>query len=202
VKNLLNKLKLNEIILAQVNERLKSFALKNKQGNKEWFNELCFCLLTANSKASTALKIEAELTPNGFAEKPIEEIKNTIKNHGHRFYNKKAEFIVQARKFLNIKDKLNGLNSSQARMFLVKNIKGLGYKEASHFLRNVGFNDVAIIDRHILRFLNQENLVNFINKMLTPKFYLECEQILKSFQVPLDKLDLMIWAYVTGKVLK
>ncbi|MCK4265146.1 hypothetical protein KAW80_02185 [Candidatus Babeliales bacterium] len=63
----------------------------------------------------------------------------------------------------------------------MKNIKGIGYKEASHFLRNVGYNDVAIIDRHVLRFLKREKLIQEIPKTTTPKKYLAFEKILSGF---------------------
>ena len=86
--------------------------------------------------------------------------------------------------------------------FLVKNITGLGYKEASHFLRNVGYNDVAIIDRHIIRFLYQYHYIDQLPKIITKKIYLELEDILTKFGILLDKLDLMIWYHMTGTVLK
>jgi len=38
--------------------------------------------------------------------------------------------------------------------WLVKNLTGLGYKEAGHFLRNIGSGKIAILDRHILRNLH------------------------------------------------
>ena len=92
--------------------------------------------------------------------------------------------------------------AKEARIFLVNEIKGIGYKEASHFLRNVGYSDVAIIDRHILRFMLQEKLISEIPKTISPKKYLEYEKILEQFNIPLDKLDLILWVKMTGKVLK
>ena len=44
----------------------------------------------------------------------------------------------------------------QAREWLVHNVKGIGYKEAGHFSRNIGFTqDLAILDRHILKNLKK-----------------------------------------------
>jgi N-glycosylase/DNA lyase len=37
-------------------------------------------------------------------------------------------------------------------------------KEASHFLRNIGFTEIAVIDRHILKHLKAEGLVRKIHK--------------------------------------
>lgn len=186
----------------KVRARLEEFAALNKSGNNEWFSELCFCLLTANSKAKSALKIQAELGSDGFLNKSHEEICATLRKHAHRFHNNKSKFIVGARKYKNIKDLLLNKTGREAREWLVKNIKGLGFKEASHFLRNVGYHDVAIIDRHILRYLAQEKLISEIPKTLSKQTYLEIEKILESFNMPLDELDLIIWEKMTGEVLK
>jgi N-glycosylase/DNA lyase len=186
-----------------INQRLKEFAQLNKADDKAWFSELCFCLLTANSKAKTAIAIQKELGPDGFLNKSQEEISKIIRAYGHRFHNNKAKYIVEARKFANIKQILSQFKTGkEAREFLVKNVKGLGYKEASHFLRNVGYSDVAIIDRHILRFLQQSSLIKEIPKVITKKNYLEFEKILEQFNMPLDELDLIIWQKMTGQVLK
>jgi N-glycosylase/DNA lyase len=188
--------------LQTIDNRLLEFKKLNSQNNDEWFSELCFCLLTANSKAKTAIAIQKELGVDGFLNKPAEEIAKTIRSHGHRFHNNKAKFIALAREFKNIKEHLSGKNPFEAREFLVKNIKGLGYKEASHFLRNVGYDDVAIIDRHIIRFLVQEKFLKEVPKIINKRIYLECEKILASFAIPQAKLDLMIWVNMTGEVLK
>lgn len=185
-----------------VEQRLKEFKQLNQLDTKYWFSELCFCILTANSKAETAIRIQQKIGPQGFLDLSQQELAQIIRNNKHRFHNNKASFIVQAREFVDIKIKLKNLSGLHAREFIVKNIKGLGYKEASHFLRNVGFDDVAIIDRHILRFMHQQNLISSIPKHITIKFYLECEQILAKFGIELSRLDLIIWEKMTGKVLK
>ena len=66
----------------------------------------------------------------------------------------------------------------------------------------MGYHDVAIIDRHILRFMFQQNLISEIPKVITKKKYLEYEKILTIFNIPQDKLDLILWQKMTGKVLK
>ncbi|MFH1461360.1 MAG: N-glycosylase/DNA lyase [bacterium] len=196
LQNLTPELK-NKIKI-QINEFEK---IKNSN-NATWFNELCFCLLTANSKAETAIKIQIEMLPDDFQKKTQTEIAAVIKKHGHRFHNIKSVYIFSARKFIAIRETLQKMSSFDAREFLVKNIKGLGYKESSHFLRNVGRNDVAIIDRHVLRFLKNENLINEIPKTISKKMYLEFEKILQNFKIPQSELDLIIWSNMTGKVLK
>jgi N-glycosylase/DNA lyase len=186
-----------------IEQRLNEFQLMHAKDNAAWFSELCFCILTANSKAITAIEIQKEIGTCGFIEQTQDEVKTVIRKHGHRFHNNKAKYIIEAREFKNIKDIVQSFkDAKEARNFIATNIKGLGFKEASHFLRNVGYSNVAIIDRHILRYLLAENLIAEIPKVITKKKYLECEQILESFNIPMDKLDLIIWEKMTGKVLK
>ena len=116
-----------------IEERLKEFEALNKAENKLWFSELCFCILTANSKALNAIQIQNEIGADGFINKTQDEIKAIIKANKHRFHNNKAKYIIEARKFLNIKQVIQGFsNSHEAREFIAKNIKGLGYKEKRH----------------------------------------------------------------------
>lgn len=185
-----------------IEQRLQEFKNCGKQSTESWFSELCFCILTANSKAENAIKIQQEIGISGFINLPEPEIANVIKKNKHRFHNNKAKYIVAARKFKDIKEILLDKSGPDAREFIVKNIKGLGYKEASHFLRNVGYDDVAIIDRHILRFMHNQNLIATIPKHLSKKFYFKCEQILSQFGITLSRLDLIIWQKMTGRVLK
>lgn len=197
-KHLIDQLKSNSLIEL----RLAEFKHLSTLDTTHWFGELCFCILTANSKAQTALAIQAELGPQGFIQKTQAELADVIKKNRHRFHNNKAKYIVEARKFIDIKTHVLNLTGPQARVFITKNIKGLGFKEASHFLRNVGFDDVAIIDRHILRYLLQKNLISQIPSSISPQTYLQFEAILAEFGIPLSRLDLIIWEQMTGKVLK
>ncbi|MEM3553264.1 MAG: N-glycosylase, partial [Candidatus Bathyarchaeia archaeon] len=97
-------------------------------------------------------------------------------------------------------------NVKNCREWLVKNIKGLGFKEASHFLRNVGYFNLAIIDRHILRILSKYGFISNNSKSLTKKVYFEIESILemlaKKVDLTLAELDLYLWFMETGKILK
>jgi N-glycosylase/DNA lyase len=91
----------------------------------------------------------------------------------------------------------------------VKNIKGIGLKEASHFIRNIGFdyeNQLAILDRHILKNLKEFGVINEIPKTLTSKKYLEIENRMKKFAERIDislyELDLLLWSKETGIIFK
>ncbi len=99
-----------------------------------------------------------------------------------------------------------GGNQDMLRDFLVETVDGFGMKEASHFLRNIGYENVAIIDRHILRYLKSEGVVKKNIKHLTRKRYLDVEK--KFIELALKygfkpaELDLLVWAASTGRVLK
>ena len=117
----------------------------------------------------------------------------------------KARFIVEARRYKNIKDILKGMDEKEKREWIAKNIKGLGYKEASHFLRNTGHFNLAIVDRHILKKLHCCGLIR-MPKTMTPKAYLKIENILQKIcdkaKMSQGELDLYLWYAQTGKVLK
>lgn len=176
------------------------------------FSELCFCILTANSSAVLGIKIQAYLGDEGFRNKPLEELTETFKKFGHRYAEQRAERIVEARKkFYEIKNLIRKeRNAKVIRQLLADpkspyKIKGFGYKEASHFLRNIGLLDVAIVDRHISRFLMEHGLIRKA-KTITPKVYLEAEQALeklsKELGMSVGELDLYIFYLKTKKVLK
>jgi N-glycosylase/DNA lyase len=93
------------------------------------------------------------------------------------------------------------------REWLVKNVKGLGYKEATHFLRNVGrSNGLAILDRHILRNLKRYGAIRAIPKTLSKKEYFRIERRFREFAdavgIPIDELDLLFWSMETGEIRK
>ena len=100
----------------------------------------------------------------------------------------------------------NGLSAYELREWLVKNVKGLGYKEASHFLRNIGYRNLAILDRHILRNLVRVGVLKQIPKSISRFNYLETEKEFldysKKIKIPMDELDLLFWSMETGDILK
>lgn len=193
-----------------INQRLKEFDSFKNKNEEDWFSELCFCLLTANSKAKTALSLQNDLGFKGFYELIQEDLVSEIKNHKHRFHNTKAQRIVEARNHFGIKSKIKQLVEKEgqrsARTWLVNKIKGLGLKEASHFLRNTGHTEVAIIDRHIIGILKQNNLLPQDFAVKNSSSYLKaeeiCENLSSKLSMSLSKLDLCLWYLKTGEVLK
>lgn len=172
-----------------IDSRIKEF-----KENKKIFEELCFCILTAGFNAERSIRMQKEIN-KGFLTLPQKELAGKLKELGHRFPNARAGYIAEARKCKIIKD----------RQWLVKNIKGIGYKEASHFLRNIGYQNFAIIDFHIIDLLVKYNIIQK-PKTLTKKKYIEIENILKTIaektNLTLAELDLYLWYMETGKVLK
>ena len=195
-----------------IKKRLGEFKAVWEESDKVIFSELCFCILTANSKAETAINIQKQLNSYGFCTLRYNDLRGAIKRNKHRFHNNKAKFILAARQFIDIKDIITGLvkgqGESSAREWLVKNIKGLGYKESSHFLRNVGYFNFAILDRHILNLMIEEGLLKEKErpKSLTKKKYLEIEKKFRQLAGKLGmapaELDLYMWYMKTGKVMK
>jgi len=194
-------------VTEQVEERIREFKILHLKGNEDWFSELCFCILTANSSAKLGISIQKTIGLEGFLRLPEDELTRILRRLGHRFSERRANFIVRAREFSNIKDIVASFTDEmQARDWLAENVLGLGYKEASHFLRNVGYDDVAILDRHVLRTMCENRIINEIPKGLTRSKYLEIESKLRDLSaqlgMPLSKLDLYVWYMKTGHVLK
>lgn len=198
----INKVR-NSEVREVIEKRLLEFALIK---DEELFEELCFCLMTANFRADKCVEIQGKIG-DGFHDWGEERLALELKAMGHRFWPQRAQRIVLARELkkdiLGIRD----LDSKVARDFLVKNVKGLGLKESSHFLRNVGVLDVAIIDFHIVDLLVREGLIERpTSKSITPRKYLEIEDSLrvlgKKLSMNLAELDLYLWYIETGNILK
>lgn len=208
MKNLIERVeKLKESPLKKIiDERMKEFSYFRSASNEEVFLELCFCFMTANFQAEKSWQIQKEIN-SGFWELSEKELQEKLKNLGHRFWPQRGTRIYNARW---LKDTINSElskfeNEIEMREWIVENLKGLGMKEASHFLRNIGYNNVAIIDKHIINILVSENLIER-PKTITLKKYLEIENILRELShqtnLNLGELDLYLWSEQTGKILK
>jgi len=180
------------------------------QRNKpdEIFSELCFCLLTPQSKATNCWKAVCSLNSQNLL---FSGTAREIQPHlvGVRFHKTKAERIILARNRFEIVYPaiMAASTPQQARDILVKNIKGIGYKEASHFLRNVGLGEgLAILDRHILRNLKKFRVIRKIPNSLTKRQYLLIEKKMLTFarkvNIPCEHLDMLFWASATGYIFK
>jgi N-glycosylase/DNA lyase len=192
-----------------VDARIEEFLQTHQADTLRWFEELVFCILTANSRAVIGLRcVEALKEKQQLLNGSENAVAGTLREAGHSFYKQRAERIVQARQHSQILKSrvLQASDISEAREWLVTTFRGIGWKEGSHFLRNVGFFDVAIIDRHILSFMYQAQLIKQKPRNLTKIQYLQYERILKGvanrFKLSAGILDLYLWYMQTGKVLK
>jgi N-glycosylase/DNA lyase len=194
----------NSPLSEHVSKRMAYFA--RGMSGSEMFSELCFCLMAANFTSERSWKIQDDIG-GGFLTLPEPELAAKLKALGHRFPNARARYIVRARPQLAvIKEALDsGMEKKPLRKWFVDNIHGFGYKEASHFLRNTGRPDYAIVDFHVLDILARHGLFQK-PKSLTPKKYLEAECVLerisKRANLAQGELDLYLWYIETGKVLK
>lgn len=189
----------------KIKNTLRSFKKNIRLNSEQKFLELCFCILVANTSLMKTKKIWDEIN-KGFIYFSKNSLKRKLKKLGYRFYNKRTNYIVFARKFIKeIDAELKNKNESSIREWLVKNIKGIGWKEASHFLRNMGFQNFAILDRHVLRVLNSYKILDGILP-LTRKNYLEIERKLKRIadrlNISLAELDLHLFYIDTQKIPK
>ena len=185
----------------EIRQRLDDF--KKPKSDEELFAELAFCLLTPQSKAKLCWSSIENLREKNLLFSNSDSIRPLL---NCRFGDNKSKYIEEAqKKFNDVKQALEK-NPDQAREWLVKNIKGYGYKEASHFLRNIGIFDFAILDRHILKNLKKYNVINVVPKSLTKKSYLEMEKRMKEFSaslgISLAELDLLFWSAETGEIFK
>ena len=201
-------------IKSDISTRLAEFEQMGKHGsNLDLFCELAFCLFTPQSKAKSCSEAVSRLVDNdlilsGSSDQLSDEL-NIV-----RFRYTKAKNLIAARDIflkngeLSFKVKLEQFQSSlETRDWLVQNVKGMGYKEASHFLRNIGMGqNLAILDRHILKNLSIMGVIDDIPNSMTPKKYLEIEKKLLSFaediKIPADHLDLLLWYKQTGEIFK
>ncbi len=189
-----------------IRQRLREFALVPKE---DYFYELVYCLLTPQSSAVNAAKAVEALKQADFFSAKIEPA--TLlhqKSFYIRFHNTKSKYLLMAKEqFGEIMSHLtDGAPSDQVREWLVKNVKGLGWKEATHFLRNIGHRDLAILDRHILRNLKRHGVIRSLPASLTTKKYHAIERHFVRFatavDIPMDELDLLFWSNETGEILK
>jgi len=184
----------------------------NEADEKRLFQELVFCLFTPQSKAVNAWETVIKLTENN---KLFEANASSISNDLNlvRFRNNKASYLIKAREmFFNnskgIRETLLEFTSVlEKRKWLNRNIKGYGLKESSHFLRNIGFvEDIAILDRHILRNLKRFNVISEIPKSIPEQKYFQIENQMKKFSnkisIPLGHLDLIFWFNETHTIFK
>ncbi len=203
-----------ELKRTAIEERLADFREVGRGSEEQLFEELCFAILAIQSSARSSDAAVRGLSREGLLWTADSPTIARYLRHRTRFHNHKADYIVRARRrffpeggpvlraFL---DRFS--DPREARAWLVAEVDGLGYKEASHFLRNIGRGeDLAILDRHILRNLLRHRVIGRMPASLTPKRYLAIEarmvDFTESLGISLGVLDLLWWSRQTGEIFK
>ena len=198
----------------EIRDKLEEFADIWKTGpNSRLWEEMVFCFFTGGCSAKMGLR-SVEAVRGLLEDGDHEQLMNALVGT-HRYPRARARYIVESRSFLqsdcglDLRSRLSGFSDHHARRdWLVKEkrIKGLGYKEASHFLRNIGFSGYGILDKHVLNCLSELNLIDEPKPPGTRLKYLTIENQLKELAdlagIGFDELDLVLWSMKTGEILK
>ncbi len=193
----------NELVLLPV----------KKSGDQRLFEELCFCIFAANTSAEMGTKA-VDAVRGLLADGSAEDMKKRLEGI-YRFKNLRPAYIVHTRNYLKsslnfkLKNKIKSFKNKQyLRDFfaLNKGIKGIGLKEASHFLRNIGFRGYAILDKHVISSLHEFGVLKTNKRPKNKREYLEMEEKFRKFSkevgIGFDELDLLLWSRKNGRILK
>jgi N-glycosylase/DNA lyase len=200
----------------EIRARLTEFdQVWNSKSDARLWEEMVYCIFTAGASASSGMIAVDAVKPLLDSGSRIAITRALKKPPAYRFHNVRAEHVVATRKFLRtnfsmrLRDQLESFsNLAERRDWLARTpgIKGLGYKEASHFLRNIGFKGYGILDKHIIRCLAELGVLDSAKPPTTRARYLASESLMKDFAneigINFDELDLALWSMKTGKILK
>jgi N-glycosylase/DNA lyase len=183
------------------------------------WEELVYCILAGSQvpieKAHAAQEslfdcaVGFDTSILGITTSPSEPlIAERLRLVGYRYHHTKAATITAAARFFatgyhgSPELFLSSGDPNHLRRALVSDIRGIGIKIASHWLRNVGL-PIATIDIHIRRFVNacvlrQTTVVGDKTKLTTSEFF-EYEDILRSIadflELPLPVFQYSIWLF-------
>lgn len=189
-----------------IRQRLDEF---ENVSESKYFYELCFCICTPQSRASSALAVQLQLEKLDFINKEVDTtpiLRN--KNHYIRFHNQKSKRLQLVKKqWFNIKELLDSdISGEEKREWINNNVNGIGRKESAHYLRNIGYKNLAILDRHILKHLVTCGVFTEVPNISTKSRYDDVSNKFKKYAeqigIPMDELDLLFWAEEAGEILK
>lgn len=172
-----------------------------------WY-DLAFCIVSSQERTNRALAAANCLGAGYFRLMGSDDIPSAIADLFQesyislRFINRKTQQLADSFQVLQNKrdyilDIATNFNTAYAaREFLMEHFPGIGPKQASMFLRNIGFGtDLAIIDSHIEK----------MSRILIPQIYMsrkpnyadieaELRQFADSRSVNLQTLDVILWS--------
>jgi N-glycosylase/DNA lyase len=200
----------------EIRKRLDEFRKVWRKGSDaRLWEELVFCIFTAGASARMGLRAVEAIRPL-LMDGEREEMTLALQRAGaHRFPVERPGYIVVTRNYLRehcnmaLRKQLQSFSDPiDRRDWLAQErlVKGLGYKESSHFLRNIGLSGYAILDKHVMSCLTDLKVVDTPKPPGNRTRYLETEERLKFFArdigIDFDELDLVLWSMKTGEVLK
>ena len=199
---------------AEIGQRMSEFdSIADAGTDTHFWEEMVFCFFTGGCSARMGINSLEAVKP--LLRSGDQAQLSAALSGVHRYPNARARYIVASREFLlehcglELRKKLYGFRCSQERrdwLAREKGIKELGYKEASHYLRNVGFKGYAILDKHVLNCLAELKLIDEAKPPNTRSKYLTIEEKVKKLtdltDIDFDELDLVLWSMKTGVILK
>ena len=205
-----------------LDKRLREFQAMRTASEERIFYELCYCIYTPQSNAVRCDEAVHMLSRDCSLEHlDMECLKVERASKKARFWRTKSKRIIEAWgrymsdgtvKLMSFIKQLEKSYSNQIglRNRLREEFKGLGLgmKETSHFLRNIGFGEnIAIIDRHILSCLAELRVIDeSMSALKSDKDYLWIEKNTLQFSgeigIPSVELDLIFWSAKTGFIYK
>lgn len=179
------------------------------------WEEMVYCIFTAGASAKMGLRSVDALRPLLQAGAQSEMTKALVAAGAHRFPNARPGYVIVTRDYLEesfsmrLRERLDSFRDPMERRDWLASeprIKGLGYKESSHFLRNIGFKGYGILDKHIVRCLCELKVIDSPKPPTSRGRYLETEARMRQFAadtgIDFDELDLLLWSTKTGEILK
>lgn len=198
----------------RIKNKLSEFEETFLRSDEDIFLELCFCILAAGTSALLALNTVEKIKDIVFSA-DRDEMQRALMSSRYRFHTVRADYLVTTRDYLSedcgfmIKEKINSFPDRLSRREYFaenKGIKGIAYKEGSHFLRNIGFKGYAILDKHIVNSLYELGVIESDKRPSTKRRYIELEERLTQFAkeigIDFDELDLLLWYSKTGDMIK
>lgn len=167
-------------------------AFDGEKTEEEIFYNLCFAILASQTTFKSNIKVTKQLTEIGFYKNDIDMPLLQEIVRPTRFFRQKTYRLLKAKQqFDEILDVVLGPEDSfTKRNKLVKMVNGIGMKAGSHFLRNLGHTDLAIIDTHVLKYLGRSMPKN-------KREYLEIEnefaKLAKDKGLTSAELDAIVW---------
>ncbi len=200
----------------EIRARLREFhQVWRTASDARLWEEMVYCIFTAGASAKMGLRSVEAVRPLLATGQPKDMTSALISAGAHRFPNARPGYVVITRDYLQssfsmrLRERLKSFRDPFARrdwLATEPRIKGLGYKEASHYLRNIGFKGYSILDKHIVRCLAELGVIDSPRPPTNRKRYLETESLMRQFAgdvgIDFDELDLVLWSIKTGEILK